>query len=85
MHGTKLFRSAESASSNIVLYSPFIWLNGSITLIRAETERYDVVRFSKVATNSLASGIGRLRSQMNEVRAKLQVNFDPGQGDPPTV
>ena len=30
---------------NIVLYSRFIWLNGSITLIRAETERYDIVRF----------------------------------------
>ena len=30
---------------NIVLYSRFIWLNGSITLIRAEKERYDIVRF----------------------------------------
>ena len=37
-------RFAESASSNIVLYSRFIRLNGSITLIRAETERYDIVR-----------------------------------------
>ena len=37
----------SSASSNIVLYSRFIWLNGSITLFRAETERYDIVRFSK--------------------------------------
>ena len=33
-------------------------LNGSITLIRAETERYDIVRFSKVTTKSLASGTG---------------------------
>ena len=52
---TKLIRFAESVSSNIVLYSRFIWLNGSITLIRAETERYDLVRFSKVTTKSLAS------------------------------
>ena len=29
--GTKLLRFAESASSNIVLYSRFIWLDGSIT------------------------------------------------------
>ena len=43
---------------NIVLYCRFIWLNGSITLIRAETERYDIVRFSKVTTKSLASGTG---------------------------
>ena len=49
---------AESASSNIVLYSLFIWLNGSITLIRAETERCDIVRFSKETTKSLASGTG---------------------------
>ena len=56
--GTKLLRLAESASSNIVLYSRFIWLNGSITLIRAETERYDIVRFSKVTTKSLTSGTG---------------------------
>ena len=56
--GTKLLRFAESASSNIVSYSGFIWLNGSITLIRAETERCDIVRFSKVTTKSLASGTG---------------------------
>ena len=43
---TKLIRFAESASSNIVLYSRFIWLNESIALIRAETEMYDIVRFS---------------------------------------
>ena len=48
----------ESASSGIILYSRFIWLNISITLIRAETERYDIVRFSKVTTKSLASGTG---------------------------
>ena len=40
------------------MYSRFIWLNGSITLIRAETERYGIVRFSKVTTKSLASGTG---------------------------
>ena len=39
-------------------YILVIWLNGSITLIRAETERYDIVRFSNVTTKSLASGIG---------------------------
>ena len=42
----------------IVKYSRFIWLNGSVTLIRAETERYDIVRFSKVTTKPLASGTG---------------------------
>ena len=52
----------ESALSNIVLYSRFIWLNGSITLIRAETERYGIVRFSKVTTKSLASGTGSYES-----------------------
>ena len=58
MHGTKLLRFAESASSNIVLYSRFIWLNGSITLIRTEAERYNIVLFSKVTIESLASGTG---------------------------
>ena len=51
-------RFAESVSSNIVLHSRLMWLNGSITLIRAETERYDVVRFSKATTKSLTSGTG---------------------------
>ena len=51
---------------NIVLYCRFIWLNGSITLIRAETERYDIVRFSKVTTKSLIWPREQaLRSQMN--------------------
>ena len=63
------------------IYSRFIWLNGSITLIRDETERYDIVRFSKVTTKSLASGAGSLESnKLGE--AKLQVNFadfDSGQ------
>ena len=54
-------------SCSIVSYSRFIWLNGSITLIRAETERYDIVRFSKVTTKSLASGTGSLES--NELGA----------------
>ena len=53
-----LRRFAEFTSSNIVLYSRFIWLNGSITLIRAETERYDIVRFSKMRAKSLASETG---------------------------
>ena len=48
----------------IELYSRFIWLNGSITLIRAETERYDIVRFSKGTTKSLPREQA-LRSQMN--------------------
>ena len=43
---------------NIVLYSRFIWLHGSVILIRAETERYDIVPFSMVTTKSLASGTG---------------------------
>ena len=47
---------------NIVLYSRFIWLNGSITLIQVETERYDIVRFSKVTTKSLALGTGSYKS-----------------------
>ena len=48
----------------------FIWLNGSITLIRDETERYDIVRISKVTTKSLASGTGSYES--NELGEKLQ-------------
>ena len=60
--GTKLSRFAESPSSIIVLYSRFIWLNGSVTLIGAETERYDIVGFSKVTTKSLASGTGSYES-----------------------
>ena len=48
----------DSQSLHRAMYSRFIWLNGSITLILAETERYDIVRFSKVNTKSLASGTG---------------------------
>ena len=33
-------------------YSRFIWLNESITLVRAEKERYDNVRFCKVASGT---------------------------------
>ena len=51
--GASLLALAKS-----IYYSRFIWLNGSITLSRAETERYDIVRFSKVTTKSLASGTG---------------------------
>ena len=45
---------------DIVLYSRFISLNGSMSLIRAETERCDiqVVGFSKVTTKSLVSETG---------------------------
>ena len=53
-------RLAESASSNIVLFSRFIWLNGSITLLRAETKRYDIARFSKGPFIFLWSGEGGL-------------------------
>ena len=49
-----LSRLVESASSNIVLYSRSIWLSGPMTLIRAETERCDIVGLSKVTTESLA-------------------------------
>ena len=59
---TKLLQFVESASSNIVLYSRFIWLTGSITLIRAETERYNIVRFSKLTTKSFASRTGSWES-----------------------
>ena len=48
----------------IVKHCRFIWLKGSMTLIRAETERYDIVGFSKVTSKSLTSG-QVLRSQMN--------------------
>ena len=48
--------------------SRFIWLNGSITLIRAETERYDIVRFSKVTTKSLASGLGNRLLGVKRIR-----------------
>ena len=44
--------------SIIAKYSRFIWLNGSMTLIRAETERYNIADFSKVTTKCLASGTG---------------------------
>ena len=57
-----LRRFAEFTSSNIVLYSRFIWLNGTITLIRTETERYDIVRFSKVTTKFLGSETGSWES-----------------------
>ena len=47
-----------------------------MSLIRAETERCDIVSFSKVTTKSLASEQA-LRSQMNQVRANLPVNVVP--------
>ena len=46
----------------IIFSFHLLWLNGLITLIRAETERYDIVRFSKVTTKSLASGTGSYES-----------------------
>ena len=45
-----------------IIFSFPIWLDGSITLIRAETERYDIVGFSKVTAKSLASGTGSKES-----------------------
>ena len=57
-----LRRFAEFTSSNIVLYSRFIWLNGTITLIRTETERYDIVRFSKATSKFLGSETGSWES-----------------------
>ena len=57
-----LRRFAEFTSSNIVLYFRFIWLNGTITQIRTETERYDIVRFSKVTTKFLGSETGSWES-----------------------
>ena len=48
--------------------SRFIWLNGSITLIRAETERYDIVLFSKVTTKSLASVLGKGLLRVKRIR-----------------
>ena len=48
-------------------------------LIRTEREKYDIVDFSKVSTKSLASGSSLvLSSQMNKVRANLEVNVDSG-------
>ena len=47
---------STSTSVNNCKYSRFIWLNGSMTLIRAETERYDIVGFPKVTTKPLPSG-----------------------------
>ena len=57
-----LRRFAEFTSSNISLYSRFIWLNETITLIRTETERYDIVRFSEVTTKCLSSETGSWES-----------------------
>ena len=47
-------------ANNIDSVYCFIWLNGSINLIRPETETYDIVRFSRVINKSLASGSGRV-------------------------
>ena len=41
-----------------IIFSFHLAKPGSITLIRAETERYDIVSISKVTTKSLASGTG---------------------------
>ena len=49
-------------SSNVGLYSRFMRLNGPMTPIRAETERYDIARFCMVATDSLATGTGSYES-----------------------
>lgn len=47
-------------ANNIDSVFCFIWLNGSIDLIRPETETYDIVRFSRVINKSLALGSGRV-------------------------
>ena len=62
--GTKLLRFAESASSNIVLYSLFIWLNGSITLIRLRQKGTTLFAFLRWPL-SLWPREQALRSQMN--------------------
>ena len=64
---------------NVVLYSRLIWLNGFITLIRTETKRYDIVRFSKVATKDFGLGNRLLGVKYFGRDQKLQVNFDSGQ------
>ena len=64
---------------NVVLYSRLIWLNGLITLIRTETKRYDIVRFSKVATKDFGLGNRLLGVKYFGQDQKLEVNFDPGQ------
>ena len=46
-------------------------------MIRAETERYDIVRFSKVITKSLATGTGSQES--NELgESKISGELWPG-------
>ena len=62
--GTKLLRFAESASSNIVLYSRFIWLNGSITLIGLREKGTILFAFLRWPL-SLWPREQALRSQMN--------------------
>ena len=44
-------------SQYLMVYSYFFWLNGSITLIRAETERYDIACLSGVTTKLLVWGV----------------------------
>ena len=76
--GTKLLRCADSASSNIVLYSCFIWLYQSIT--RSGLRQKDTIFFAFLRRPlSLWPREQALRSQMNQARAKLPVNFDLGQ------
>ena len=48
--------------------SRIIWVNGSISRIRAETERFDIVRFSKVTTKPLASGLGNRHLGVKRIR-----------------
>ena len=67
--GAKLIRFAESASSNIVLYSRFIWLNDQSPWSGLRQKCTILSAFREQA----------FRSQINWARAKFQVNFDPRQ------
>ena len=65
----------------IIFSLNLILLNGSITLIRAETERYDIVRFSKVTTiKSLASRTGVWKSGKPESGIGTVIGTGTGTG-----
>ena len=64
----------ESASTNILRYSRFTWLNGSITLIRAETERYVIARFSGVTTKGLCNNYLEGGSKISKVGLKITLH-----------
>ena len=73
---------AMRARGIIDKYSRFIWPKGSITLTRAETERYDIVLFSEVTTKSLASGTGSKESnELGENKIAGELILCPGPRD----